>query len=62
MIIFSCKYFNSFIHSAQHIQIKDSFYTSFSYKTCHPNGIVMMIIDENTGNSFFIELVDSQVK
>jgi hypothetical protein len=34
---------------------------SFEFKTTAKNGLIMIMVDRNTNNSFFIELVDSQV-
>lgn len=47
---------------AERVQIKDPFNVSFSFRTTAKNGILMIIVDKITNNSFFVELVDSQIK
>jgi hypothetical protein len=46
---------------AENITIKDSFDISFQFRTSQPNGVLMLIVDSKTNDSFFIELYDSQV-
>lgn len=47
---------------AERVQIKDPFSVSFSFRSTVKNGILMIIVDKFTNNSFFVELVDSQIK
>jgi hypothetical protein len=63
---FSC-YFkdfssNQFAILAQHLTIKDNFDVSFKFRTSSKNGVLMMVVDSYSNDSFFIELCDSQVK
>ena len=41
--------------------IQNIFEVAFQFRTTIRNGIVMIITDNSTGDSFFIELYDSQV-
>ncbi len=53
---------NSLIYlQAEHLSIHGSFNISFSFRTTARDGIVMLIVDPVTSDSFFVELYDSQV-
>jgi len=47
---------------SEHLTIRDTFHVAFQFKTTQQNGVLMSIVDRATGDSFFIELVDSQLK
>ncbi|CAF0709204.1 unnamed protein product [Brachionus calyciflorus] len=53
---------SSFGLLTEHLSIKDSFNVSFDFKTTAKNGILMIVVDPSTQDSFFIELYDSQLK
>lgn len=51
----------SFLIKADRLSINGSFNVSFSFRTTARNGILMIIVDPRTNDSFFVELYDSQV-
>lgn len=53
---------NSFGILSEHLTIRDTFNVAFQFKTTAQNGVLMIIVDRSTHDSFFIELYDSQLK
>lgn len=53
---------NSFGILSEHLTIRDTFNVAFQFKTTAQNGVLMIIVDRSTKDSFFIELYDSQLK
>lgn len=53
---------SSFGILSEHLTIRDRFNVAFAFKTTQQNGVLMSIVDRSTGDSFFIELYDSQLK
>jgi len=53
---------NSFGILSEHLTIRDTFHVAFQFKTTQQNGVLMSIVDRSSGDAFFIELYDSQLK
>lgn len=53
---------NSFGILSEHVTIRDTFHLAFQFKTTQQNGCLLSIVDRSTGDAFFIELYDSQLK
>jgi len=53
---------SSFGILSEHLTIRDVFHVAFQFKTTQQNGVLMSIVDRSTGDAFFIELYDSQLK
>lgn len=53
---------SSFGILSEHLTIRDTFHVAFQFKTTQQNGVLMSIVDRSSGDAFFIELYDSQLK
>lgn len=53
---------NSFGILSEHLTIRDTFHVAFQFKTTQQNGVLMSIVDRSSGDAFFVELYDSQLK
>lgn len=49
-------------NKAESVLIRDTFELSFDFRTNAKNAILAIVVDDNTKDSFFMELYDSQVR
>ncbi len=61
MLFLIKSYFLYFTSKADKVQISNGFNVSFQFCTSNKNGLLVIIVDKQTNNSFFIEMINYQV-